>query len=107
MNNHPYKHIIENHPHPFVFAGIQNFKSVLFIALQPFNHNHNYDVQVCRIHNILVWQKEAVTCAESAELHHFADIFPGLSDGFGAEDDPAENGKEEGNENLQSFAPCG
>lgn len=36
-----------------------------------------------------------------------ADIFPGLGDGFGAEDDPAENGKEEGNENLQSFAPGG
>ena len=30
-----------------------------------------------------------------------------LINGFGAEDDPAENGKEEGNENLQSFAPCG
>lgn len=80
---------------------------MLFIALQPFNHNHNYDVQVCRIHNVLVWQEEAVTCAESAELHHSADIFPGLSDGFGAEDDPTEDGKEKGNENLQSFAPGG
>jgi len=36
-----------------------------------------------------------------------ANIFPGLSDGFGAEDDPTEDGKEKGNENLQSFAPGG
>lgn len=51
--------------------------------------------------------KETVTCAESAKLKHTTDIFPCLSDCFSAEDDPAEDDKEESKEDLEGFFPCG
>ena len=51
--------------------------------------------------------EESIRSAKSAKLHHSADIIPSLTDCFCTEDDPAEDGKEEGNEDLEEFTPSG
>ena len=107
LNNHPNKCVIKSYSKPFVFACIQDFKTMLLIALQPFDHYHRYNIQVSRVYERFVRQEETVTCSESTKLHHSANVFPCLCHGFCPKDDPTKDSKEECEEDLEGFSESG
>ena len=51
--------------------------------------------------------KEQIRGTERVPLNQYTNVFPRLRDSLSTEDDPAEDDEEEGNEDLEGFAPSG
>lgn len=80
-----------------------NRKSVIFRSIEPFHDQHNSQ----RTHKRnTIFATYYVRTTQQVLRKYSAEEVPSLRDCFGAEDNPANNGKGKSQEDLQGFFPC-